>query len=337
MSASNEIFTSTALRNVEPEVALGLAKLASEAHSRDVPFAPVDARALTRRLKALLTLAKPEITLMVLISAGVACLLASDAWRVAVLLNCVLGAGLLAAGASALNQYLERGSDGRMRRTSRRPLPNGDLTAGAALFFGLALSVGGTLYLFLRLNTLTGLLGLSTLISYLFIYTPLKKRTPLCTLFGAFPGAAPVLMGWAAARNSLAPEAWVLYAILFLWQFPHFYAIGWLYREDYARAGMLMLPASDADDGKTTFRLILISTQLLLAVSLSPIFIVPTGGLYFLSAVVLGLSFYYFAHRASASRSKPAAKRLLHASVIYLPLLYLAMLLDKALCPAAMR
>jgi heme o synthase len=332
MNASNEIFTSAALRNVEPEVALGLAKLAGGTHSRDFLFAPVDARALTHDLRALLTLAKPEITLMVMISAGVACLLASDALRVVVLLHCVLGTGLLGAGASALNQYLEREPDGRMRRTSGRPLPAGHLTARAALLFGLTLSVGGTFYLFLLLNALTGLLGLSTLISYLCIYTPLKKRTPLCTLFGAFPGAAPVLIGWAAARNSLAPEAWALYAILFLWQFPHFYAIGWLYREDYARAGMLMLPALDEDDGKTTFRLILISTQLLIAASLSPIFIVPTGGLYFLSAVVLGLSFYYFAYRASLSRSKLAAKRLIHASVIYLPLLYLVMALDKVFC-----
>ena len=337
MSASNEIITSGAISGPAAQAALGPVQLEEGAHPRRLLPPPVELKATTRRLKALLVLAKPEITLMVMISAGVACLLASDAWRVVVLLNCVLGTGMLAAGASALNQYLERGPDGRMRRTSRRPLPNGDLTAGAALFFGLALSVGGTLYLFLRLNTLTAVLGLFTLTSYLFIYTPLKKRTPLCTLLGAFPGAAPVLMGWAAARNSLAPEAWVLYAVLFLWQFPHFYAIGWLYREDYARAGMLMLPAADEDDGRATFRLILILTLQLIIVSLSLTFIVPTGGLYFISALLLGLSFYYFAHRASRSRSKPAAKLLLHASVIYLPLLYLAMLLDKALCPAAMR
>jgi protoheme IX farnesyltransferase len=332
MSASNEIFTSSAVSTVEPEMALGQAELEEDANSWRLLPSSVKLKPLTRTLRAFLILAKPEITLMVMISAGVSWLIASDALRVVVLLHCVLGTGLLGAGASALNQYLEREPDGRMRRTSGRPLPAGHLTARAALLFGLTLSVGGTLYLFLLLNALTGLLGLSTLISYLFIYTPLKKRTPLCTLFGAFPGAAPVLIGWAAARNSLAPEAWALYAILFLWQFPHFYAIGWLYREDYARAGMLMLPALDEDDGKTTFRLILISTQLLIAASLSPIFIVPTGGLYFLSAVVLGLSFYYFAYRASASRSKPATKRLLHASVIYLPLLYLVMVLDKVNC-----
>ena len=317
MSASNEIFESSVICEVVPELALGRVALEEESHSR-------------RLLKAFLILAKPEITLMVMISAGVATLMASDALRVAVLLNSVLGTGLLGAGASALNQYLEREPDGRMRRTSRRPLPAGQLTARRALFFGGSLSAGGSAYLLLQLNALTALLGLLTLISYLFIYTPLKKRTRLCTLFGAFPGAAPILIGWAAARNSLAIEAWALYAILFLWQFPHFYAIGWLYREDYARAGMLMLPAVvEEDDGKNTFRLILISTQLLIIASLLLKFVAPTGNLYLLSAVVLGLSFYYFAQQASLSRSKLAAKRLLHVSVIYLPLLYLFMLLDK--------
>jgi len=195
--------------------------------------------------------------------------------------------------------------------------------------FGLSLAVGGTIYLLLFLNALTGLIGIFTVLAYLFIYTPLKGKTQLCTLIGAIPGAAPVLMGWAAARNHLTPEAWVLFAILFLWQFPHFYAIGWLYREDYARAGMLMLPAVDDDDGRTTFRAILISAQLLIVVSLVLTFIAPTGPLYFMLAIILGLSFYYVAYRASLSRSKSAAKQLLHASVIYLPLLYLAMLVDK--------
>ena len=329
MSASNEIFTSTALRNVEPEVALGLAKLASEAHTRDVPFAPVDARVLTHDLRAFLTLAKPEITLMVMISAVVAYLLASDSPRFVLLLHTSLGTGLLAAGASALNQFMERTLDGRMRRTASRPLPSGRLTARAALLFGLTLSAGGTVYLFLSLNALTALVGLCTLLSYLLAYTPLKRKTTLCTLVGAVPGAAPVLLGWAAAGNSLSPEAWALYAILFLWQFPHFLAIGWLYREDYARAGMLMLPAVDADDGGKTFRRILFSARLLIIASLLPIFIAPTGSLYVLSSPVLGLSFYYFAQRAAQSRSKLAAKRLLHASVVYLPLLYLVMVLDK--------
>jgi protoheme IX farnesyltransferase len=282
-----------------------------------------------RSVRDFIILAKPEITLMVMISAGVACLIASDSVNLIVLIHAVLGTGLVAAGAATLNQFMERTADGTMRRTSKRPLPSCRLTARAALLSGVCLSGIGTIYLFFFLNALTSVLGLFTLFSYLFVYTPLKRKTQLCTLLGAIPGAAPVLMGWAAARNNLATEAWALYAILFLWQFPHFYAIGWLYREDYERAGMLMLPAMGENDGKSTFRQILISAQLLIFASLALTFIAPTGGLYFVVAIILGLAFYYFAYQASISRSKLAAKRLLHASVIYLPLLYLAMLLDK--------
>jgi protoheme IX farnesyltransferase len=280
-------------------------------------------------MKAFVVLAKPEITMMVMISAGVASLLASDSLRIVVLLKTVFGTGLLAAGASVLNQYFERDLDSKMRRTARRPLPAGELLPGQALVFGVAVSVSGMLYVLLLLNALTALLGLLTLISYLFVYTPLKTKTRLSTFMGAFPGAAPVLMGWSAATNSLSLEAWALYAILFLWQFPHFYAIGWLYREDYARTGMLMLPRADQNEGRTTFRFILISTQLLILASLLFSFFALSGRLYLVSAIVLGICFYHFAHQLSLSRSKLAAKHLLHASVIYLPLLYLVMLIDR--------
>jgi protoheme IX farnesyltransferase len=298
MSASNEILTSRAVHRVE-----------------------------ARNIKAFLVLAKPEITLMVMISAGVASLLASDSFRLVVLVHSVLGIGLLAAGVAALNQYLERDVDSRMRRTARRPLPAGELTPRQALVFGVAVSVSGMLYVFLMLNALTALLGLLTLISYLFVYTPLKTKTRLCTFLGAFPGAAPVLMGWSAATNTLSLEAWTLYAILFLWQFPHFYAIGWLYREDYARVGMRMLPSVEENDERTTFRLILIFTKLLIIASLSWTLIAHAGTFYLASAIILGICFYHFAYQASLTRSKLAAKRLLHASVIYLPLLYLLMIL----------
>ena len=300
MSASNEILASRAVHRVE-----------------------------ARNIKALLVLVKPEITLMVMISAGVASLLALDSFRFVVLIHSVLGTGLLAAGVAALNQYLERDVDSRMRRTARRPLPAGELTPRQALVFGVALSFSGMLYVFLLLNALTALLGLLTLISYLFIYTPLKTRTRLCTFVGAFPGAAPVLMGWSAVTNTLNLEAWTLFAILFLWQFPHFYAIGWLYHEDYERAGMLMLPSIAENDERTTFRLILISTKLLIIASLSWTLIAHAGPLYLLSAIILGLGFYYVAYQTSLTRSKLAAKRLLHASVIYLPLLYLLMILVR--------
>jgi heme o synthase len=329
MCVKNEIFTSTAACVVETEMSIGLVELEREAVSRRAPRVSVEMKAESPRARDFFILVKPEITLMVMISAAVAYLIASGPVKLVVLLNTVVGTGLLAAGAATLNQYLERALDGRMRRTSRRPLPSGRLTARTAFRFGLFLSLVGTIYLFLFLNALTGLLGLFTLLSYLFIYTPLKPTSSLCTLVGAIPGAAPVLIGWAAARNSLGPESWALYAILFLWQFPHFFAIGWLYREDYARAGMLMLPAVDTDDGKKTFQQILIFTQLLIIATLLPALIAHSGYFYLFAAIFLDLSFYYIVYQASASRSKLAAKRLLHASVIYLPLLYLLMLADK--------
>src|SRR5262245_20638670 len=234
------------------------------------------AKALTRSIRAFVVLAKPEITFMVMISAGVASLLASDSLRIVVLLKTVFGTGLLAAGAAVLNQYFERDLDSRMRRTARRPLPAGELTPLQAFVFGLAVSVAGMLYVLLTLNALTAFLGLLTITSYLFVYTPLKTKSRLSTFLGAFPGAAPVLMGWSATTNTLSVEAWALYAVLFLWQFPHFYAIGWLYHEDYARAGMLMLPTAE-QDGRTTFRYILISTKLLIIASLLFAFLAHTG------------------------------------------------------------
>jgi protoheme IX farnesyltransferase len=293
------------------------------------PGVSVDIGPTVNRVRDFVSLAKPEISLMVMISAGLAFVVASSSLRLAALLHTLVGTGLVAAGAGALNQYLERGLDAQMRRTSRRPLPSGHMTGRTALFFGAALSVIGTTYLFLFLNELTALLGTLTLVVYLFVYTPLKTRTSLCTLVGAFPGAAPMLMGWAAAQNNLTREAWLLYLILFLWQFPHFYAIGWLYREDYARAWMKMLPAVDEDDGKTTFRRILISSRLLILATLLFTFVAPASFFYSVLALSLGLSFYFIAYRASVSRSKLAAKTLLHASVIYLPLLYLVLLVDK--------
>ena len=312
MSASNEILTSSAVN---------LAEVAFE-------HEPLTS-SVTRTIRAFLILATPEITLMVMISAGVASVMASDSLRLIVLVHSVIGIGLLAAGAAVLNQYLERELDSKMRRTARRPLPTEELSPRQALVFGVVAAFAGMLYVFLLLNALTALLGLLTLISYLFIYTPLKTKTLLCTFVGAFPGAAPVLMGWSATTNNLTLEAAALYAILFLWQFPHFYAIGWLYREDYARAGMLMIPPAGENDASTTFHLILISSQLLVIASLLLTFIAHMGTLYFASAMILGICFYYFAYQACLSASNLGAKRLLHASVIYLPLLYLFMILDR--------
>ncbi len=328
MSLINKIATSPPVTGLDRVMWVSLRTTQQETISQQVLPSAALSMAI-RRARAFFTLAKPEITLMVMISAGFSFLMASDSINLMVLTHAVLGTGLVAAGAAALNQFMERALDGNMRRTSKRPLPAGKLTARAAFVFGISLSVAGTIYLIHFLNALTALLGLLTLFSYLFVYTPLKRKTSLCTLVGAIPGAAPVLMGWAAARNNLGLEAWALFAILFLWQFPHFYAIGWLYREDYARAGMLMLPSLDENDERTVFEHILISTQLLFVASLFPAFIALAGGLYFASAMIIGICFYHFAYQAAQSRSKLAAKRLLHASVLYLPLLYLFMILDR--------
>ena len=328
MNASNEISTLPLVTGLDRVMWISVRTPQPETICRQALPSATLSMAM-RRARAFFILAKPEITLMVMISAGVGSLMASISFRSIVLVHSVVGIGLLAAGVSALNQYFERELDSRMRRTSRRPLPAGELTPNQALLFGVAISLGGTLYILLLLNALTALLGLLTLVLYLFVYTPLKSKTRLCTLAGAFPGAAPVLMGWAAATNSLTLQAWILYAILFLWKFPHFYAIGWLYREDYARVGMLMLPSLDENDEGTTFRLILLSTQLLLVASFLFSFFAHSGTVYLVSAFILGICFFHFAYQISQSRSKRAAKRLLHASVIYLPLLYLFMLIDR--------
>jgi protoheme IX farnesyltransferase len=178
-------------------------------------------------------------------------------------------------------------------------------------------------------NLLSGLLAALTLASYLFLYTPLKTRTPLCTLVGAFPGAVPPLIGWAAARGSLDTVAWVLYAILFLWQFPHFFSIAWLYRDDYERAGILMLPVVEPD-GESTARQIVIYCAVLLPVSLVPTWLGATGTIYFVGSLILGIAFLFFAVRTALIKTKLEARRLLQASVFYLPLVYGLMLLDKS-------
>lgn len=295
----------------------------------------MDAAAVTNsisRAMDFIALIKPEITFMVLLATGVGSVMAStslDSW---VLLHALFGTALVASGAATLNHYLERAHDAKMRRTANRPLPAGRLTPREALYFGIGLSLTGTLYLALTANALTSLIGLAALLSYLFLYTPLKRRTHLCTLIGAFPGAAPVLMGWSAVQGNLAPKAWLLYATLFLWQFPHFLAIAWLYREDYAQAGMLMLPNGDSEGGNT-FRQMWAASLALIAATLVIGLVGMTGKLYLYFALLLDLGLLFFVYRVSSQRSKDAARQLLHATVIYLPLLYLVMVLDKAGLP----
>jgi protoheme IX farnesyltransferase len=215
-----------------------------------------------------------------------------------------------------------------MRRTATRPLPTQKLTPRQALYFGLALTAGAELYLAAFVNLLTAAFGLTVVVGYLLLYTPLKTRTSLSTVVGAFPGAMPPLMGWTAATGSVGLEAWALFAILFMWQFPHFLAIAWMYREDYARAGILMLPVVEPE-GRLTAQQIVLWALLLVPVSLFPAALGTTGRVYFFGAFVLGLAFLAASVYAAFAGSRQGARRLLLASVLYLPLLFGMMVLDK--------
>jgi protoheme IX farnesyltransferase len=240
----------------------------------------------------------------------------------------VIGTALIGAGASTLNQYFERAEDAQMRRTARRPLPQGILHPWEARYFGIGLAALGALYLAVLVSPLSSLLGIVTCVSYLAVYTPLKKRTTLATLVGAFPGAVPVLIGWAAARGSLNREAWILYLIMFLWQSPHFFAIAWMYREDYARAGIRMLSVVD-ESGERTFRQILVYAAVLIPASMLPSVLGTAGILYFFGAMMLGLAQLQVAIWASRSKSNDSARWLMHATVIYLPVLLGLLMWDK--------
>ena len=246
----------------------------------------------------------------------------------ALLAHTLFGTLLVASGTGTLNQWVEHRADAQMRRTATRPLPAGRLAPREALAFGILLAVAGALELWLAANALASGLAILTTATYLLLYTPLKKKTSLCTLVGAFPGAAPPLIGWAAARGSLSLEAWALYAIVFFWQFPHFLAIAWMYREDYARAGLRMLPEND-HEGRATSRQIVAYLLALVPVSLVPAFLGQVGWIYVLGALALGAAFLYSGAQLARSRSKALAKRLLMASIVYLPLVFGLMMLDK--------
>ena len=279
-------------------------------------------------MKNYLALTKPRITWLILMSTGIGYFFGYrgplDLW---LLLHTLLGTALLASGTATLNQWYERDADARMHRTESRPIPSGLVTPLNAFLFGLALIVLGELELALGVNVLTAWIGFATVASYLVLYTPMKQRTWLSTTVGAFPGAMPPLIGFAAARGALTLEAWVLFAIIFLWQFPHFYAIAWMYKDDYARAGIRMLPVVEPD-GVSTSRHILAFALLLLPVSLLPGFLNMTGHWYLAAALVLGAFFLRSAVRIARDRTPLNARLVLKASVIYLPLLYIALVLD---------
>lgn len=274
-------------------------------------------------------LTKPRITFLVLITTAVGFYLgAPAAIDGALLIHTIIGTALVASGAGALNQYVERDFDARMARTKHRPIPDRRIGPEAALVFSAIISTAGILYLGLAVNRLPAMLAAITLLSYIFIYTPLKTRTPLSTLIGAVPGAIPPMIGWSASERDLGAGAWILFGILYLWQLPHFFAIAWMFTEDYARGGFSPLTV-EAGLGESKSKQIVVSCFALIPVSLFPTMLGITGMSYFFGAVLLGLAYLAFGLAVAAFRSSSSARLLLRASVLYLPMLLILMMLDK--------
>jgi protoheme IX farnesyltransferase len=293
------------------------------------PFAQVAEAGALRRVADYVELAKPRIVLMVLVTAFVGFYLGSESVpNYLKLLQMLLGTALAAAGTLALNQVIERDTDAKMERTRHRPLPDGRLQSRDAFWFGLLLTLAGLVYLFLSVNLVSAAVTAVITVSYLLCYTPMKLRSSLCVLVGAVPGALPPVIGWVAATGSLDVGAWVLFAIMFLWQVPHTLAIARLYRNDYARAGIQFLPVIDPD-GASTNRQIISHTAALLAVSLLPTLLGLAGALYFIVAFILGIGFLMSGIRLALESTLPKARTLLFASLIYLPALLVVMALDR--------
>src|SRR5262249_1842751 len=274
-------------------------------------------------------LTKPRITFLVVLTAAAGyCLGSPHSVAYAGLFHLSVRIALLSSGIGALNQYIERDLDSLMRRTAGRPLPAGKVTAAGALIFGTVFFCWVTGYFAVFVTTMSSILGVLTLASYLFVYTPLKTRTTLSTFLGAFPGAMPPFIGWVAARGSAGIEAFILFAILFLWQFPHFLAIAWMYRDDYARAGIKMLPVVEPE-GRVTSQQIIAYTVLLMPVSLLPFAVRLAGPVYLAGAVIVGGVFFYYSIRAAVGRTPRQARELLLASVLYLPVLFGLMVFNR--------
>ena len=277
------------------------------------------------RVADLMELTKPRITFLVLVTTGVGFYMGSrEGMNFLLLFHAILGTALVASGASALNQYFERHLDARMVRTRNRPLPDGRLQTNEALAFSVVISVAGVAYLLYFVNAITAVLGVATLAGYILVYTPLKTRTALCTLIGAFPGAAPPVMGWTAARGEIDAVALSLFAILFLWQMPHFFAIAWIFTEDYTRAGFSMHVS-----GEGTGRQIIFFCSILIPISILPTVFGLTGMTYLIGAIVMGFIYLGYGFAVALFRSNTHAHRLLRVSVLYLPALLVLMMLDK--------
>ena len=279
------------------------------------------------------TLTKPEVNLLIGVTTAAGFCLAGAGHGQGVsitgLVHTVAGTLLVASGTGTLNQLLERHFDALMRRTAGRPVAAGRIAPWHALVFGVVLATAGTLELAVAVNRLSSVLALATMASYLLVYTPLKRKTPLCTLIGAIPGAAPPLIGWAGATGALSAEAWILYSMVFLWQFPHFMAIAWMYREDYRRAGYRVLPR---DKPIVPFVLCqaMIPLLVLVPLSLTPVFFGRAGLVYLATALVLGAGFIYRADQLAVHQSNAMARRLLMTSIVYLPLIFIVLVLDRA-------
>jgi protoheme IX farnesyltransferase len=290
-----------------------------------------EAKVISAREKraAYLELTKPRIAFMlVLTSAAGFYLGANKGFNLALFVNSMIGITLLALGVATLNQVWERRTDALMERTATRPLPTQKLTFSEALIFGALLCLTAEIYLAFLVNALTAILGLVVIVGYLLLYTPLKTRTSASTAIGALPGAMPPLMGWTAAANEITLGAWILFALLFLWQFPHFLAIAWMYRDQYAKAGILMLPVVEPE-GKITARQIIIFTIFLVAISLAPFFFGIAGLIYLVGASLLGLWFLAASIQAARAKTVEKARKLLLVSVLYLPILFALMVFNK--------
>jgi heme o synthase len=280
------------------------------------------------RMAAFIELTKPRIAVMLVLTAAAGFYLGSEgSFDFLLFLNAMIGIALLAFGVATLNQYIERRTDVLMNRTASRPLPTGRVTPNEALMFGILQCVVSEIYLYFLVNPLTAVLGLTVIVGYVLLYTPLKTRTSASTAIGALPGAMPPLMGWTSASDQITLGAWALFALLFLWQFPHFLAIAWMYRDEYANAGIKMLPVVEPS-GRLTARQIVLFTIMLVPVSLAPFFLGFAGPIFLFGALFLGVWFLFESSKAARAKTPLRARRLLLVSVIYLPLIFALAVLD---------
>ena len=294
-----------------------------------VELAAPKALSLRGRLSAFAELTKPRIAFMLVLSAAAGFYMGTGGtFDLPLFVNAMVGIALLAFGVATLNQFVERRTDAFMERTAGRPLPTGKVTPTEALVFGVLQCLVAELYLYFLVNPITALLGVTVIVGYVLMYTPLKPVTSASTAIGAIPGAMPPLMGWTSAANEITLGAWILFVFLFLWQFPHFFAIAWMYKDQYANAGIKMLPVVDPD-GRITARQIVMFSIMMVAVSVAPFFFGLTGWVFPIVTSLLGVWFMWHSVRAAKAKNPELSRKLLFATVIYLPLVFLAMVFDK--------